>query len=68
MLAPIGWRLVAWCVVEIGDNVISSVRAVNTALALSHTYGGYNRHMLVIGIIIARGLKTVLQVIIINDY
>ena len=48
------------CVIEIEDNVELSARAVNAALALSRTYGNYNRRMLVIEIIIARSLKTVL--------
>ena len=47
MPAPIGWRLVVECVFGIEDSVRLSARAVSTTLALSHTYGGYNRHMLV---------------------
>ena len=48
------------CVIEIEDNVGLSASAVYAALALSRTYGNYNRRMLVIEIIIARSLKTVL--------
>ena len=46
-------------VIGIEDNVRLSAGAVYAALALGHTYGGYNCRMLVIGMIIARGLKTV---------
>ena len=54
--------------IGIEDSVRLSASAVLASLALSHTYGDYNRRMLVNEMVIARGLKTVLQVIIINDY
>ena len=59
ILAPIGWRLVVGCVIGIGDNVRLSASAVNAGLALSHTHGDYNRRVLVVGMVIARVLKTV---------
>ena len=46
-------------VIGIEDSVRLSAGAVYASLALSHTYGGYNCRMLVFGMIIARGLKTV---------
>ena len=36
-----------------------SASAVNAELALSHTHGDYDRRVLVFGMVIARGLKTV---------
>ena len=42
-----------------GDNVRLSASAVYAALALSRKPGNYNCRVLVIGIVIARGLKTV---------
>ena len=59
MLAPIGWRLVVGCVFGIEDSVRLSASAVYATLALSHTYGDYDRRVLVFGMVIARGLKTV---------
>ena len=47
------------CVLGIEDSVRLSASAVNATLALSHTHGDYNRRVLVFGMIIARGLKTV---------
>lgn len=44
--------------VRIGDNVRLSASAVYAALALSHTYGDYNCHAPVFGIVIARSSKT----------
>ena len=45
--------------VRIEDSVRLSASAVNAELALSHTHGDYNLRVLVFGMIIARGLKTV---------
>ena len=46
-------------VIGIEDNVRLSASAVFASLALSHTHGDYNRRVLVFGMIITRGLKTV---------
>ena len=45
-------------VIGIEDSVRLSAGAVYASLALSRTHGGYNRHVLVFGIVIARSLKT----------
>ena len=45
--------------IGIEDSVRLSASAVNATLALSHTHGDYDRRVLVIGMVIARSLKTV---------
>ena len=47
------------CVFGIEDSVRLSASAVYASLALSHTHGDYNFRVLVFGMVIARGLKTV---------
>ena len=59
MLAPALLASRGFGVIGIEDNVRLSASAVNAALALSHTHGDYNRRVLMFGMIIARGLKTV---------
>ena len=44
---------------RIEDSVRLSASAVYATLALSHTHGDYDRRVLVFGMVIARGLKTV---------
>ena len=44
---------------RIEDSVRLSASAVNAELALSHTYGDYNRRVLVFGMVIARDSKIV---------
>ena len=48
-----------WVCDRIEDSVRLSASAVDAELALSHTYGDYNRRVLVFGMVKTRDLKIV---------